>query len=748
MTNSRPLLIELGTEELPIGAIDLLASAFATKICEQLESHRIETEMEAVALERAPWPASRRTLHTIYATPRRIAVHITRVASSQSQFSEPVLGPSVQVGLDEGGNPTPALLGFAKKNGIAAEGKQLAQMLIDTPQGQRFGFHRNAGGRALVDLLPGLLAEAVKALPIAKPMRWGDHAWSFVRPLHWLVVLHGDQVIETEMFGIRSTRHSRGHRFMADKPVWITDADGYVEALRAAHVLADPTERRARIRGEVARVAAQLGGMPQMDDALLDQLANLTEWPVAIGCSFDSAFLAVPQEALISTMVANQKFVPLLDGHGHMLPRFIGVANIESRDETQIRHGYERVIRPRFADAKFFYDEDLKTPLAQHQQALAAVVDQPALGSLWDKSLRVAELARVIAGRVGADAAQAAHAASLAKCDLLTRMVGEFPELQGIMGRTYALAQGESPEIARALDEVYMPRAAGDTIAASTLGRVLAVAERADTLAGLFAIGGKPGGAKDPYALRRAALGLARTLIEGGLQLDTRGLLLEALDAIPEAALAAGLKAAKIASALDAGARRAALAEEIERFIVERLRGYYAEQGIAAGVFEAVLAVAPSSLVDLDRRLRALAEFSRLPECAALAAANKRVANILRKQAELGESPAANIDQSLIQVPSERTMMLALQIARDRINQAVRRHDYAEALAIPARVDLFQSAPGFFAPFDAPSLLAAIDDYFERVMIAVEDPAIRRNRLAILAEFQRVFATVADLSRL
>ncbi len=724
---AKPLLIELGVEELPIGAVDTLARALAAAVHAGLSAR-------GFALGDARH----------YCTPRRLAVYLPAVAMQQADGESRVLGPAVAVALDAEGNPTPALRGFAAKQGV-----DVAALTREaTDKGERYVHVSRRVGQPLTALLPEILAEAVKTLPIAKPMRWGDHAWSFVRPLHWLVVLHGDQVIDAELFGIRSTRHSRGHRFHHDKPVWIADADAYAEALLAAKVIADPNARRDRIRGEVARVAAQLGGMPRMDDALLDQIANLTEWPVAIGCAFDEAFLAVPQEALISTMVANQKFVPLLDGHGHLLPRFIGVANIESRDATQIRHGYERVIRPRFADAKFFYDEDLKTPLAQHQQALAAVVDQPALGSLWDKSLRVAELARVIAGRVGADAAQAAHAASLAKCDLLTRMVGEFPELQGIMGRTYALAQGVSPEVAHALDEVYQPRGAGDAIAASILGRVLAVAERADTLAGLFAIGGKPSGAKDPYALRRAALGLARTLIEGGLQLDTRGLLLEALDAIPEAALAAGLKAAKIAPALDAGARRAALAEEIERFIVERLRGYYAEQSIAAGVFEAVLAVAPSSLVDFDRRLRALADFTRTPECAALVAANKRVANILRKQAELGESPAANIDELLIQVPSERTMVLVLQIARDRINQAVRRHDYGEALAIPSRVDLFQSAPGFFAPCDAPSLLAAINDYFEQVMIVVEDPAIRRNRLAILAEFQRVFATVADLSRL
>ena len=708
-TAAKPLLIELGTEELPIGAVDTLARALAAAVHAGLSAR-------GFALGDARH----------YCTPRRLAAYLPAVAAQQADGETRVLGPAVAVALDAEGNPAPALRGFAAKQGV-----DIAVLTREaSDKGERFVLVTQRVGQPLAVLLPEILAEAVKALPIAKPMRWGDHAWSFVRPLHWLVVLHGDQVIDAELFGIRSTRHSRGHRFHHDKPVWIADADAYAEALLAAKVIADPNARRDRIRGEVARVAAQLGGMPRMDDALLDQIANLTEWPVAIGCAFDEAFLAVPQEALISTMVANQKFVPLLDGHGHLLPRFIGVANIESRDATQIRHGYERVIRPRFADAKFFYDEDLKTPLAQHQQALAAVVDQPALGSLWDKSLRVAELARVIAGRVGADAAQAAHAASLAKCDLLTRMVGEFPELQGVMGRTYALAQGVSPEVAHALDEVYQPRGAGDAIAASILGRVLAVAERADTLAGLFAIGGKPSGAKDPYALRRAALGLARTLIEGGLQLNTRGLLLEALDAIPEAALAAGLKAAKIAPALDAGARRAALAEEIERFIVERLRGYYAEQGIAAGVFEAVLAVAPSSLVDFDRRLRALAEFSRLPECAVLAAANKRVANILRKQAEAGEAPAIALNPALLEATAERALAEALVTARHAGSTALAQRDYAAALAVLATLD------------------APLARFFDAVMVVAEDPAVRGNRLALLAEIRRAFTAIADLARL
>ncbi|THD12248.1 glycine--tRNA ligase subunit beta [Metallibacterium scheffleri] len=709
----KPLLIELGVEELPIAAVDTLAVAFFNAVRKGLETRHFGIGREE--LDRT---------QQFYCSPRRLAVYLPWVACGQPRVHTKVLGPAVSMGLDAAGQAAAALRGFAAKIGVAVE--SLTREMTD--KGERYVYVSEDVGQPLAALLPEILAEAVKALPIAKPMRWGAHAWSFVRPLHWLVVLHGDQVIEAELFGIRSTRHSRGHRFMADKPVWITDADAYVEALRGAKVIADPAQRRERIHGEVARVAAQLGGMPQMDDALLEQIANLTEWPVAIGCSFDASFLAVPQEALVATMVANQKFVPLLDDHGALLPRFIGVANIESRDETRIRHGYERVIRPRFADAKFFFDKDLKTPLATHQKALAAVVDQSALGSLWDKSVRVAELARVIANRVGADAAQAAHAASLAKCDLLTRMVGEFPELQGVMGRTYALAQGESPEIARALDEVYMPRGAGDTIAGSALGRVLAVAERADTLAGLFAIGGKPGGAKDPYALRRAALGLARTLIEGGLQLDTRGLLLEALDAIPETALAAGLKAAKVTTALDAGARRAALAAEIERFIIERLRGYYAEQGIAAGVFEAVLAVAPSSLVDFDRRLRALADFTRTPECATLVTANKRVANILRKQAETGDAAAAAINSALLEVPAERALVEALAAVRHASTTAATGRDYAGALA-------------HLAALDAP-----LARFFDEVMVVAEDPAVRGNRLALLAQIRAAFNAIADIA--
>ena len=713
MSNAKPLLIELGTEELPIGAVDTLARALAEAVHAGLSARGY-----------ALGDAAR-----YYCTPRRLAAYLPAVAAQQADGETRALGPALPAALDAEGNPTPALRGFAAKQGVdvAALTREV------TDRGERYVYVSRRVGQPLAALLPEILVEALKALPIARPMRWGDHDFSFVRPLHWLVILFGETVIETELMGIRSGRQSRGHRFHHDKPVWIADADGYVEALRAARVLADPAERRARIRSEVARAAAEVDRLPQLDDALLDQIANLTEWPVAIGCDFDEAFLAVPQEALITTMVANQKFVPLLDGDGHLLPRFIGVANIDSKDPTQIRHGYERVIRPRFADAKFFFDEDLRTPLAQHQSALKAVTYQPALGSLWDKSVRVAELARVIAGRVGADAAQAAYAASLAKCDLLTRMVGEFPELQGIMGRTYA-SRGDAPEapaVAAALDEVYMPRQAGDGIAPSLLGRVLAVAERVDTLAGIFAVGGKPSGSKDPFALRRAALGLARTLIEGGLSLDIRGLLIEALELQPEAALSAGLKPGKggAAPAPDAGTRRAALTAELELFILDRLRGYYAEQGFAAGLFDAVAAVAPASLTDFDCRLRALAAFMQRPESASLAAANKRVANILRKQAEEAGAAAVAINPALFETANERALGDALTAARHSSAAAVARHDYAGALEPLAALEV------------------PLARFFDDVMVLADDPVVRANRLALLGELKAAFNAIADIAR-
>jgi glycyl-tRNA synthetase beta chain len=716
MTNTAPatLLIELGTEELPPRALDELASAFASGICDGLVKRGIDADVGH---------AKR------YCSPRRLAVLVPAVAAQQPLQKSEALGPYANIGLDANGSPTPALLGFAAKNGVSVDQLQRTS----DAKGERFVARSEKPGQPTATLLPEILAEALKALPIPKPMRWGDHDYAFVRPAHWLVMLHGDQVVDGEIFGIRSGRSSRGHRFHHPQPVHIVDADSWLLALRMAKVLADPAERRARVREEVARVAPA-GTTPRLSDALLDEIANLTEWPVGIACTFERDFLAVPQEALVTTMETNQKFVSTVDAEGRLTEHFIGVANIESKDPAEIRKGYERVIRPRFADAKFFFDEDLKSPLAAQQEALKNVTYQQALGSVWDKTVRVAELARVIANRlrdagIDVDAALATRAAALSKCDLMTRMVGEFPELQGTMGRYYATANGEDAGVAQALDEFYRPRFAGDDIARGRLGQVLGVAERIDTLAGIFAVGMKPSGNKDPFALRRAALGLARTLVEGGITLDLRAQFDEALAQLPDSALAAGVPKARdgAAVAFDPGVRRAALAAELYDFILDRLRGYYVDRGISAEAFEAVRALAPVDPADFDRRVRAVVEFATLPQAQALAAANKRIGNILR---QAGELTTRALDDGLIEAGVERELADAVRAAQADAAPLVAARDYVGLLKRLA------------------CLREPVDRYFDGVMVMAEDPRIRANRLALLAGLRELFLRVADISLL
>ncbi|OOG53543.1 glycine--tRNA ligase subunit beta [Rhodanobacter sp. C03] len=715
MAEHKPLLIELGTEELPPKALDELSAAFLRGICDGLAKRGIDA-----ALDQAK----------AYCSPRRLAAHIPGVAQAQPEQTIERRGPAMNAALDAEGQPSKALLGFAQSCGVGVE--QLEK--LETDKGAWFVFRAVKPGQPVSALLPEIIEEALKSLPIPRPMRWADHDYSFVRPVHWLVILHGAEIVDGGVLGLKSGRKSRGHRFMHPQPVHVADADSWLDAMRASNVLADPQERRQRIRAQVEQQAKQTGGVPQLDDALLDELANLTEWPAAIACTFEREFLSVPPEALVTTMVANQKFVPVFDADGKLTEHFIGIANIDSKDPAEIRKGYERVIRPRFADAKFFWDEDLKTPLASYQEQLKSVTYQQALGSLWDKSVRVAELARVIANRVGVDAGAATRAASLSKCDLLTRMVGEFPELQGVMGRYYAGHHGESTEVAEALDSYYQPRFGGDAIAAGRLGQVLAVAERLDTLAGIFAVGMKPSGNKDPFALRRAALGLARTLIEGGLELDLRGSFTEALELLPDGALMAGLKPGKDGKPpiLHAGERRAILLDELYDFVLDRLRGYYAEQGFDNAQFEAVLAVQPRSLADFDRRLRAVAEFGRRPEAASLAAANKRVANILRKQAEETGAPAIGrtVDPAHFEADAERELAAALGAAQQETAGALAAGDYT---AVLARLSQLQ---------------APVDTFFDSVLVNADDPAVRANRLALLGQLKAQFSAIADIALL
>ncbi|HET9818984.1 MAG TPA: glycine--tRNA ligase subunit beta [Rhodanobacteraceae bacterium] len=722
MSEPKSLLIEIGVEELPIHSVDDLAQALAQGIRDGLTGRGIAADVGNAR---------------VFATPRRLAVHIPAVATTQPEQRTESFGPYVNIALDPEGQPTRALLGFANKAGV--DWSQLER--VADAKGERFVHRSVVPGRETAELVPDIVREAIASLPIPKPMRWGDHDFTFVRPVHWLVMLHGDRVIEGDVLGMQGGRQSRGHRFLHARPVHLVDADSYADAMRAARVLADPAERRQRIRDEVARAAQTSGDTPRLDDALLEELANLNEWPVAIACTFDRDYLAVPHEALVTTMRTNQKFVPMFDAKGRLSEHFIGVANLESTDPAQIRHGYERVIRPRFADAKYFFDEDLKTPLAAFQPGLRDVVWQRQLGSLWDKTLRVAELASAIAERLFAqgidvDAAEAARAAGLSRCDLLTRMVGEFPELQGVMGRHYAETQGEPTGVARALDEFYRPRHAGDGIAEGALAQSVSLADKLDTLAGIFAAGMQPTGNKDPFALRRAALGLARTMVEGRLDLDLGVLLRDALAQIPDAAL--------LPSRADAGAKREAtriatrrveLAKELRGFILDRLRGYYAEQGLASQQFDAVAAVHPDSLVDFDRRLHAVAAFAQQPEAEKLAAANKRVANILRKEG-IDDVVAATrpIDADAFREPAERGLADALHAAEAdnaaRLEGEVAGRDYAGALARLAQ------------------LQGPVDAFFDEVLVMAEDPAVRANRVALLARIKARFDAIADIALL
>jgi glycyl-tRNA synthetase beta chain len=712
MSLSLPLLVELGTEELPPKALDELALAFRDGVVDGLVRRGIAVDANTA---RALW------------TPRRLAVQIGAVPAQQPDQAVERRGPAVAAGFDGAGKPTRALVGFAQSCGVDIA----ALARVATDKGEWFVHRAIRRGEPTATLLPLVVAEALQALPVPRPMRWGDREVAFVRPVHWLVMLLGDKVVEGEVLGLRSDRMSRGHRFMGNgKPVWISTADGYVDALRAANVVVDPVERRALIERAVEATADDLGGRARATPALLDEVKNLVEWPAPIACAFDREFLRVPQEALVMTMETNQKFFPVLDAEGRLTERFIGIANIESRNPGEVRRGYERVIRPRFADAAFFFDDDLKTPLTAHQEALRKVTYQQRLGSIWDKCCRVAELARVIANRTGVDGALATKAAALSKCDLMTRMVGEFPELQGTMGRHYAVAQGLETAVAAALDEHYRPRFAGDAIAGTPLGRVLAIADKLDTLAGLFAIGNRPTGNKDPFSLRRAALGLARTLIEGELTLDLAAQISEAFDLarkdierIERERVAGGGKPDPAAPARDDAA-------DLLAFVFDRLRGYYADQGIRGDAFDAVLALRPTDLTDFDRRLRAVVAFVALPESQALAAANKRIVNILRQAAEKGDRPAPNIDATALEMPEERALAAALSFQGDLAAQKLRSGDYVGALRQLA------------------TLRPAVDAFFDKVMVMAEDPDIRHNRLAVLDDLRRRFLLIADIGLL
>ena len=681
------LLIEIGVEELPTKAVTALATA--------------GRDLWAQALSDAA--LAHGNIDT-FATPRRLAWRIHDLAEKQPDQKIERKGPSLAAAKDKDGNWTKAALGFAASCGVEVSDLGIEE----TGKGAWLTYHGEQAGQTLETLLPELFRHVCDNLPIAKRMRWGDNEQSFVRPVLTLVALADERILPFDYFGVRAGRDTLGHRVHHPEPVSIQSAASYEADLRAAHVIASHSERMARIREQVEKEAAALGGRAILPEALLIENASLTEWPVAISGSFDERYLAVPQEVLITTMQDNQKTCAVVGACGKIQPHFIAIANLESADPATVRKGNEKVIRPRFADAEFFWQQDLKHRLADYLPRLEAVTYQDKLGSLADKTRRLETLARELAAVTGADAEHAATAARLSKSDLLSEMVMEFPELQGIMGRYYAAAEGLPADIAAAIDEQYYPRGAGGELPQSPTGLTLALAEKLDTLVGGFAIGAKPTGSKDPYALRRMAISLIRLINENNLNLPL------------DRALAAS--AATYPAALAADKHTAAVRD----YIRERLDSYYREQGIRSETVQAVLALGGDDLVDNDRRIRALDTFAAGDNVKNLLASAKRIRNILKKN---GERDGA-VQTALLQEPAEQALWQAWQDKQPAFEQALAAGDYRAALEPLA------------------TLGAPLDAFFTDVMVMSDDPALQQNRLTLLTTLQRGFDKIADLSLL
>jgi glycyl-tRNA synthetase beta chain len=712
----RDFLVEIGTEELPPKSLPELSRAFAEGIVRGLA---------AAGLEHGVVDA--------YATPRRLAVKVSRLAESQPEQLVRRKGPPVTAAYDGNGEPTRAGTAFAESCGTTFD--RLGR--TEEPRGAFLFYEGRRAGQESITLLPGITQDSLDKLPIAKRMRWGAGAAEFVRPVHWVVMLFGREVVDCSLLGVPAGDSTRGHRFHSSRPIKVTPGT-YARRLAAVgRVVASFGERRERIRHGVLELAASLDGVAVIPGALLDEVTALVEWPVPVAGRFENRFLELPPEVVIATVQDHQRYFPVRDAGGKLTPWFITVSNIESKEPAQVRAGNERVVRPRLADAAFFWESDRRQPLAARRGALADVTFQKQLGSLLAKSDRVAALAEQVAEVAGTDTALARRAADLSKCDLMTAMVAEFPELQGLMGRYYAMHDGEHPEVAAALDEQYRPRFAGDLLPETGAGTAVAIADRLDTIAGIFAAGQKPSGTKDPFGLRRAALGVLRTVVEKRIDIDLRSLIDSALVAVRAdmRTVAAGRAPPKDGSTVVATGSYPALADvdpaaaDIYEYIMERLRAYYVEgdRGITTEMFDAVLARRPASPLDFDARLRALVDFLSLPDAASLAAANKRIVNILRKA---GQEVPARVDASLLQHTAERKLAAELEGLRIDVESLLDARRYEGALRRLA------------------TLRPHVDAFFDGVMVMADNPAVRANRLALLAALSRLFGETADLSRL
>ena len=688
------LLVELLTEELPPKALARLMEAFSHGLFEGLK------EKNFLLPESEPRP---------YATPRRLAVVISHVLDRQPDRIVERKGPALATALDSEGKPTPALLGFAKSCGVAAS--KLERQAGE--KGEYFVYRAKQKGEPLRNHLATVVEAVLRKLPVPKVMRWGAGDAQFVRPVHGVVLLHGRRVVPGTVLGLRSGNKTRGHRFLSKGALTIAQARDYEKTLMQAKVLASFEKRRETIARALDSAAHRRGKGVRWDlgksDDLVDEVASIVEFPVVLGGVFDPAFLEVPKECLIISMQQHQKYFPLVDARGRLLPQFLFASNMQAQNPKQIIHGNERVLRARLSDARFFYDQDRKSKLSKRVPRLANVVYHNKLGSQLERVERLQKLAGEIARRLGADSKAVERAAYLAKADLLTDMVGEFPELQGVMGRYYALHDGEAPAVAAAVEQHYLPKGAGGVLPEDAIGVCTALADKLDTLVGIYGIGLVPTGEKDPFGLRRSALGVLRLLIEKSLALDVIELLDLARGHFPSGVLAESV------------------VQDLYGFMLERLKPYLRDKGFEADEVDAVLALNVTRFDQLLPRLKALQAFRVLPEAEALAAANKRIRNILR---QAGGAPSGNLSPALLGEPAEQRLAREIEVLRGRVEPLFAAGDYATALRLLA------------------TLRAAVDEFFDRVMVMVEDSAVRTNRLVLLDAVNRLFLGAADVSRL
>jgi glycyl-tRNA synthetase beta chain len=675
--------VEIGTEELPPKALKTLATAFSDNIVEELAKHNLSHGDVS-------W----------YAAPRRLAVRVNQLALQQQDKVVEKRGPALAAAFDADGQPTKAAAAWAASNGITADQAER----LETDKGAWLIHKALIKGESTASLLPAVISTALAKLPIAKPMRWGNSTAEFIRPVHTVTLLLGDDVVPATILGKESGRVSYGHRFHAPALVEIKNADAYLSTLEQSYVIADFSKRKAIIAENVTAQAKALNGVALMDDALLEEVVSLVEWPVVLVGSFEERFLQVPAEPLISTMKDNQKYFPLVDNDGKLLNKFIFVANIASKDPSQIISGNEKVVRPRLSDAQFFFVTDAKTKLVDRLPALSTVLFQQKLGTLLEKSERIAKVAAFIAGKIGADVQHAERAGLLSKTDLMTNMVGEFPEVQGVMGMHYARLDGEAEAVAVALNEQYKPRFAGDSLPSQLEACAVAIADKMDSLVGIFGIGQAPKGDKDPFALRRAAIGALRIMVEKQLPLDL-------IELIEFSKTTFGDKLTQ-----------QSVSDEVLDFMLGRFRAWYEGEGFGVDVIQAVLARRPTNPADFDRRVKAVAEFRKLDAALALAAANKRVANILAK---VTEAIPASVNSALLSEEAEQALYKAI-VAEQAYQTTV--SSYAEGLSHLA------------------AMRDVVDQFFDKVMVNADDAAVRLNRQALLQQLRELFLRVADIS--